>query len=79
MATMKLPPCGPLIATAASVPKRLVTVILLASKRLALYVQVNSALVYPSAGTLLRLTVAVALAPTLTLAGLTLVDTDVWV
>lgn len=79
IATMKLPPCGPLIATAASAPKRLVTVILLASNRLALYVQVNSALVYPSAATLLRLTVAVALDPTLTLAGLTLVDTDVWV
>jgi hypothetical protein len=30
-ATMKLPPCGPLIATAGSAPKRLVVVILLTS------------------------------------------------
>jgi hypothetical protein len=29
IATMKLPPCGPLIATAGSAPKRLVTVMLL--------------------------------------------------
>jgi hypothetical protein len=45
IATMKLPFCGPLIATAASAPNRLVAVILLTSIRLALYVQVNSALV----------------------------------
>jgi hypothetical protein len=36
MATMKLPFCGPLIATAGSAPKRLVTRMLLTSTRLAL-------------------------------------------
>jgi hypothetical protein len=78
IATMKLPFCGSLIATAGSAPKRLAAVILLTWIRLGLYVQVNSALVYPSAGTLLRLTVAVAVSPTLTLDGFTLVDTEDW-
>jgi hypothetical protein len=77
IATMKLPFCGSLIATAGSAPKRLVAVMLLTWITLGLYVQVNSALVYPSTGTLLRLTVAVAVSPTLTLVGFTLVDTDV--
>lgn len=35
IAIMKLPPCGPLIATAESAPKRLVTAMLLTSARLA--------------------------------------------
>ena len=45
MAAMKLPPCGPKIVVAASAPKRFVKTMLLASRRLALYVQVISALV----------------------------------
>src|SRR5215207_298333 len=60
-ATMKLPPCGPLIATTGSAPKRSPTVILLSSAILAVKLQVNSALVYPPAGTLCRLTVTSAL------------------
>src|SRR5204863_4431661 len=73
IATMKLPFCGPLIATAASAPKRGVTAMLLTSINVALYVQVNSALVYPSAGMLFKLTVTTALSPTLRLVGLTTV------
>ena len=79
MATIKLPPCGPLIATAASAPNRFVTAILLTSTMLGSYVQTNSALVYPSAGTLFKLTVTVAVSPTFTVVGLTVVEADAWV
>jgi len=40
------------------------------------YVQTNSALVYPSAGTLFKLTVTVAVSPTFTVVGLTVVEAD---
>ena len=64
------------MAVAASAPKSDVTAILLTSTRLASYVQVNSALVYPSAGTLFKLTVTTALSPALMLDGLTDVVDD---
>ena len=74
IATMKLPFCGPLIATAGSGPNNSATEMLLTSTRLASYVQVNSALVKPSAGTLFKLTVASAVSPTMMLPGVTTVD-----
>src|SRR5215212_8019306 len=73
IATMKLPFWGPLIATAGSGPNKPATEMLLTSTRLASYVQVNSALVKPSAGTLFKLTVATAVSPTVMLPGVTTV------
>ena len=75
MATIKLCACGPLIATTGSAPKRDATLMLLTSNKFALYVQVNSALVYPSAGTLFKLTVTNAVSPRLISLGLITVDT----
>ena len=75
MATMKEPFCGPLIATAASAPKMLPATMLLASSRAESYVQVNSALVYPSTGTLLNVTVTKADSPAFRLVGVALVVT----
>lgn len=74
MAAMKLPPCGPKIVVAGSAPKRLAKTILLASIRVALYAHVISALVYPSIGTLFKLTVTSAMLPTSTLGTLTVVE-----
>lgn len=79
IATMKLPFCGVVNAAAGSGPKRFVTTMLFTSTRLALYVQVNSALVYPSGGTLFKFTVTVAVSPTFRLVGLTTVEAEGWV
>lgn len=76
IATMKLPFCGPLIAVTGSAPKRLATLMLLASTKFASYVQVNSALVYSLGGTLFTLTVTNALSSILILVGLTSVKTN---
>ena len=76
IAMMKTPGCGVFMATTASAPKRLVTTGVPTLTRLASKVQVNSALVYPSAGTLFKLTVTVAVPPTSTVVGFTTVDAD---
>lgn len=56
-------------------PKRLVITMLLVSTRFASKVQVNSALVYPSVGTLFKLTVARVVSPTPIFGWLITVDT----
>ena len=72
---MKVPSCGMLIAATESAPNRLVTMILLVSTSAGSNVQVNSALEYPSAGTLFKLTVANVVSPIVRLVGFTVVDT----
>ena len=64
------------MATTASAPKRDVTVMLLTSTQPWAKWQVNSALVYPPAGTLFKLTVARVDSPRLIVCGLTVVDTN---
>ena len=76
IATMNVPFCGSWIATTGSAPKRLVGMMLLFSTLAASIVQLNSALLYPSAGKLFNLTLTDADPPILMLAGLTSVETN---
>src|SRR4030095_8045257 len=75
IARMNVPACGALTAATTSAPKRLVVVMLLTSTKAASKVQVNSALVYPSTGTLCKLTVTTVVPPIKRLVGLTVVET----
>lgn len=75
-ATMNTPFCGPLIAETVSAPNRLAIVMLLDSIRVGLYVQVNSALVYPVPGTLFKLTVMRPVFPATRFLGVATVQTN---
>jgi len=76
IATINVPACGALTAATESVPNRFATVMLLTSASVALKVQVNSALLYPSAGTLCKVTVANVVPPTKRLVELSVVETN---
>src|SRR5512133_2036645 len=69
IATIKFCSCGPLIANTGSLPKRPVTLMLLTSNKPRLYEHVNSVLLYPSLGTLFKLTVTRAVSPTSIICG----------